>query len=110
MMKSMNALCNINEISNTMQSLSKEMMKMGLIEEMVSDAIDDVIEDVSDDEIDEETSKIIDEIMYDKMSGAHLPTSKIKQPTTNDENKLGLELDDLETGDELLKKINEMQH
>jgi charged multivesicular body protein 3 len=100
-MKTMNSLCNLPAISTTMQNLSAEMIKMGLIEEMVSDAIDNTFDDLSDkdcEEVEEEISKVVDEIVCDIKSKTSLPTNNMIE-------KKELQ-DQEETAEELLEKIN----
>ena len=54
-MKSMSSLIKIPELQKTMGNMQKEMMKMGIIEEMMDDAIDvlnpDDIEEAADAEV-----------------------------------------------------------
>ena len=54
-MKSMSSLIKIPELQKTMAGMQKEMMKMGIIEEMMDDAIDvlnpDDIEEAADAEV-----------------------------------------------------------
>lgn len=61
-MRSMNALVKVPEIAAVMQELSKEMMKAGIIEEMLEDATamedDDDLEEAADSEV----SKILFEV------------------------------------------------
>jgi len=51
-MEAMNQLVRLPEIRDTMMQLSKEMMKAGLIEEMVADSFDSVMDD--DEELDDQ--------------------------------------------------------
>lgn len=103
-MKMMNSLCNLPVISTTMQNLSQEMIKMGLIDEMVNDAIDSTFDDVSDDEIDEEISKVVDEIVCDIKSKTFLPENNIYIKKSKKEE--GEEGESNESAEELLEKIN----
>ena len=69
-MKSMSNLMRIPELQKTMQEMSKEMMKAGIIDEMINDTMDNVldsedIESVADAEVD----KIITEITQGKLKG-----------------------------------------
>ena len=54
-MSAMSRLINIPEMNKTMQTMSKEMMKMGIIEEMMEDAMEgldpDDIEEAADKEV-----------------------------------------------------------
>jgi charged multivesicular body protein 3 len=99
-MKMMNSLCNLPAISATMQSLSQEMIKMGLVEEFVNDAIDNAFDEEGvDDEIEEEISKVIDEIVCDIKIKTQLPINNINNIKEDKEDKD-------ETAEELLEKIN----
>merc|ERR1712032_1196695 len=57
----MGRLVKLPELQGTMQKMSMEMQKNGLIQEMMDDAMDDVM-GVSDDDVDEEVDKVIMEI------------------------------------------------
>ena len=65
----MSSLVKIPELQRTMNEMSKEMMKTGIIEELIEDTMDNVfdsddIENVADAEID----NIINEITKEKLS------------------------------------------
>ncbi|KAJ5656537.1 hypothetical protein N7507_008487 [Penicillium longicatenatum] len=70
-MKDVNTLVRMPELQSTMHQLSTELVKAGIIEEMVDDAmpIDDMLgsEDL---EADEEVDKILQEILQSKLSQA----------------------------------------
>jgi charged multivesicular body protein 3 len=59
-MRSMQNLISVKNISATMQDLSKEMMKTGIIGEMMDEAIEEAIDE---DPIDEEAQAEVDKIM-----------------------------------------------
>lgn len=59
-MKSMQNLISVKNISATMQDLSREMMKTGIIGEMMDEAIEEAIDE---DPIDEEAQAEVDKIM-----------------------------------------------
>merc|ERR1711976_36802 len=68
-MKAMQQLVKVPEIQKTMQEMSKEMMKAGIIEEMMEDtfeALDD--QDELEDDVQQEVDKVISEIMAGKLS------------------------------------------
>merc|ERR1711907_282792 len=64
-MAAMSQLVRMTEICATMQALSKEMMKAGLIEEMM----DDAFEAVEDDDLDEAADEEVDKVMMELTSG-----------------------------------------
>lgn len=76
-MAHMNQLMRVQDIQQTMQAMSKEMMKAGLIDEMVGDTLDSALDDVEEEELDEEVGKVVEEVMQAKMSGAHVGVGKL---------------------------------
>ncbi|ORY49016.1 hypothetical protein BCR33DRAFT_695530, partial [Rhizoclosmatium globosum] len=64
-MKIVNNLIKLPEIHNTMQEMSKEMMKAGIIGEMMEDAIDTLDEEG----IEEEADKEVENILFDLTDG-----------------------------------------
>jgi len=66
-MKDVNALIRMPQLAQTMQELSRELMKAGIIEEMVGDMLpdDDLLED--EEEAESEVDKVLGEILKDKM-------------------------------------------
>lgn len=76
-MKSMQSLISVQNISATMQELSREMMKTGIIGEMMDDAVEEAIdEEPIDEEAQAEVDKIMSELAVD--TGAKL----INAPST----------------------------
>jgi len=66
-MKSMQALIKIPEIQNTMMEMSKEMMKAGIIEEM----LDDTMSGLDDsEELEDAAQEEVDKVLYEITSGA----------------------------------------
>ena len=63
-MKAMNGLVKLPEISMTMQEMSREMMKAGVIEEMMEDTLEGVLDTDGDieEEAEEEVQKVLDEL------------------------------------------------
>eukprot|EP00386_Alphamonas_edax_P009363 GDKI01030817.1.p1 GENE.GDKI01030817.1~~GDKI01030817.1.p1 ORF type:complete len:232 (-),score=78.13 GDKI01030817.1:605-1264(-) len=78
-MQKMNALVKVQEISATVQELSKEMIKMGLIEEMVGDAIDSMDPAGLEDETEVEVNAVMEELAAGVLS--QLPSGQGKIPT-----------------------------
>lgn len=68
-MKDVNTLVRLPELSGTMHQLSAELVRAGIIEEMVDDAITDpqMLEE-EDDEADAEVDKILQEVLQGKLS------------------------------------------
>ncbi|KAJ4296655.1 Vacuolar protein-sorting-associated protein 24 [Kalmusia sp. IMI 367209] len=74
-MKDVNSLVRLPELTGTMRELSGELMKAGIIEEMVGDTLDDsaLMED-EDEEAEGEVDKVLSEILKDR-----LPASKASE-------------------------------
>ncbi|KAL1986963.1 hypothetical protein VTN96DRAFT_5119 [Rasamsonia emersonii] len=68
-MKDVNTLVRMPELTGTMRQLSTELVKAGIIEEMVDDAIpaDQLLED-EEEEADAEVDKILEEVLRGKLS------------------------------------------
>lgn len=78
-MKSMQSLVSVQNISATMQELSREMMKTGIIGEMMEEAIEEAIdEDPIDEEAQAEVDKIMSELTAD--TGAKLVNAPSTAP------------------------------
>ncbi|XP_060591967.1 charged multivesicular body protein 3-like [Ruditapes philippinarum] len=65
-MKSMQALIKLPEIQRTMMEMSKEMMKAGIIEEMLEDTMEG-LED--SDEMEEAAQEEVDKVLYELTAG-----------------------------------------
>ena len=67
-MKAVSGLIKLPELQKTMQSLSKEMMKAGIIDELVQDSLDTVLDtDDIETETDAEVEKVIFEVTQGKL-------------------------------------------
>ncbi|KAJ5587191.1 uncharacterized protein N7459_002956 [Penicillium hispanicum] len=70
-MKDVNTLVRLPELSSTMNQLSTELVKAGIIEEMVDDAIpDNELLEEEEEEADAEIDKILQEVLQGKLSQA----------------------------------------
>eukprot|EP00758_Cryptobia_borreli_P005789 Tbor_TRINITY_DN4987_c8_g3::TRINITY_DN4987_c8_g3_i1::g.9817::m.9817/K12193/VPS24, CHMP3; charged multivesicular body protein 3 len=86
-MTSMNQLMRAGEVREVAMALGREMMKAGLIDEMISETMDDVIGDgVEEEELEEEVAKVVDEMMQSKMAGTRITTSRIPVNNNNSSN------------------------
>ncbi|KAK3095637.1 hypothetical protein FSP39_017001 [Pinctada imbricata] len=72
-MNSMQALIKIPEIQSTMREMSKEMMKAGILEEMLDDTMESLDDDELDDEADEAVEAVIMELTTGELKKAPLP-------------------------------------
>ena len=77
-MKDVNTLVKLPEISGTMRELSQELVKAGIIEEMVSDSLPDQELEGEDEEAEGEVDKVLSEVLKDKVQAPSLPA----EPTT----------------------------
>lgn len=79
-MKDVNTLIRLPELAGTMQELSMELMKAGIIEEMVEDTLPsdpDML--MEDDEAEGEVDKVLGEILKDRKE-PKLPTVPLAEP------------------------------
>jgi len=87
-MKDVNSLVRLPELTGTMRELSMELVKAGIIEEMIGDSMPDNFEE-EDEEAEGEVDKVLGEILQDKMSkvGATpvLPEPAQQEPVAEDE-------------------------
>jgi len=73
-MKDVNSLIRMPELMGTMRELSQELVKAGIIEEMVSDSLpNDELLDGEDEEAEEEVDKVLGDILKDRMPMAEKP-------------------------------------
>ncbi|KAL2917225.1 Vacuolar protein-sorting-associated protein 24 [Polyrhizophydium stewartii] len=84
-----NSLIKLPEISASMQEMAREMMKAGIIEEMISDTLE-MDDEAIEEEADEEVDKVITEITAGLLGqagavGADLPKEKVKQKVKEDD-------------------------
>jgi charged multivesicular body protein 3 len=79
-MKDVNTLVRLPELTGTMRELSQELVKAGIIEEMVSDTLDNdqLLEDENE-EAEAEVDKILGEVLKDRVQtpAAQVPVEPI---------------------------------
>lgn len=83
-MKDVNTLVRMPELQTSMYQLSAELVKAGIIEEMVEDAmpVDELLEE-EEDEADAEVDKVLQEILQGKLSQAPAkPESPVEEVPT----------------------------
>lgn len=111
-MKLVNNLMKAPEVAATMQEFSKEMIKAGVIEEMVTDSLDSVLdsEDIEE-ETEEEVEKVLTEIAGE--TAAQLPEAarkeRVKMPaqssTLHEEEAIAEGVDDEEDMEEIRARL-----
>jgi len=81
-MKDVNMLVRLPELTGTMRELSQELMKAGIIEEMVSDTLEnDQLLENEDEEAEAEVDKILGEVLKDRvqMPATQVPEEPLAQ-------------------------------
>jgi charged multivesicular body protein 3 len=80
-MKDVNSLVRLPELTGTMRQLSQELVKAGIIEEMVGDSLpDEDLLEGEDDEAEAEVDKVLGEILTGKLgSAAPVKPSEVTQ-------------------------------
>ncbi|KAI9761212.1 MAG: hypothetical protein M4579_001132 [Chaenotheca gracillima] len=83
-MKDVNSLVRLPELTGTMRELSQELMRAGIIEEMVGDSLpDDELAEGEDEEAETEVDKILSEVLEGKMAKAG--TAKVDETPAEEE-------------------------
>jgi charged multivesicular body protein 3 len=75
----MNQLVNVQEVRETMMALSKEMMKAGLIDEMVAETMESLDDEDVEEAADAEVAKVIDEVLGSRLTGASVGAGRLPQ-------------------------------
>lgn len=79
-MKDVNSLVRLPELTGTMRQLSQELMKAGIIEEMVGDMLpDDELLEGEDEEAETEVDKVLGEILEGKLGKAKVEDKPLQQ-------------------------------
>ena len=95
-MKDVNTLVKLPEISATMRELSQELVKAGIIEEMVSDSLpNDELLEGEDEEAEAEVDKVLGEILKDRVGtpAAQVPVEPVEpvEAQPEEEEEIGSE-------------------
>ncbi len=105
-MKAMQQLVKLPELQKTMADMSKEMMKAGIIEEMMEDAMENLEEEEElEDDVQAEVDKILTELTTDKIKAA----PKLPEAGSVDLVEPPEEVEEEEKEDEAEEEIEEMQ-
>lgn len=79
-MKAVNSLVRLPELMGTMRELSQELVKAGIIEEMVGDSLpDDQLLEGEDDEAEAEVDKVLGEILEGKLAKAKVADLPVEE-------------------------------
>ncbi|TQS33509.1 hypothetical protein Golomagni_06144 [Golovinomyces magnicellulatus] len=89
-MKDVNSLIRLPELTGTMQELSQELIKAGIIEEMVGDSLPEDLQE-EEEEAETEVDKVLGEILQEKISKV-APTPRatapiLQEPAVEDEDE-----------------------
>ncbi|SGZ53834.1 CIC11C00000002963 [Sungouiella intermedia] len=106
-MKEVNQLTNLGVMTATFQELSKELMKAGIINEMMDDMVDLEFDEELEDESQEEVNKIIQGLTEDKFAKIdhEVPTTEMPE----EEIAAPLEEEDHEMLDEMRQRLKALQ-
>lgn len=106
-MKDVNTLIRLPELAGTMQELSVELMKAGIIEEMVEDVLPEDGDDILEDEAEEEVDKVLGEILRDRAKETKLPAAPVPEPEKPTAQKQQLEEEDEADADALMDQMRD---
>ena len=85
-MKDVNTLVRLPELTGTMRELSQELMKAGIIEEMVGDSLpDDELLEGEDEEAESEVDKVLGEILQGKLPKSKVDEKPVEEPEVPEE-------------------------
>ena len=85
-MKDVNSLVRLPELTGTMRELSQELMKAGIIEEMVGDSLpDDDLLEGEDEEAEAEVDKVLGEILQGKQGAAKVDQKPVEEEPAEEE-------------------------
>ena len=88
-MKDVNTLVRLPELTGTMRELSQELMKAGIIEEMVGDNLpDDELLEGEDEEAETEVDKVLGEILQGKLGKAKVDEKPVEEEPAAEEEDL----------------------
>lgn len=88
-MKDVNSLVRLPELTGTMRELSQELMKAGIIEEMVGDSLpDDELLEGEDEEAESEVEKVLGEILQGNIGKAKVDETPVAEPGVEEEETL----------------------
>lgn len=88
-MKAVNSLVRLPELMGTMRELSQELVKAGIIEEMVGDSLpEDQLLEGEDDEAEAEVDKVLGEILEGKLAKAKVADGPVEEEALEPEEDL----------------------
>lgn len=108
-MKDVNTLISLPALAGTMRELGTELMKAGIIEEMVEDVLPEDNEYMLEDEAEAEVDKILGEVLKDRKEATpNLPATPLPEvPSTAEE--IEEEEDPEEMMDQMRNRLNALR-
>lgn len=104
-MKDVNSLIRLPELAGTMRELSVELMKAGIIEEMVGDSLPEDMDLLDEEEAETEVDKVLGEVLKDRT--AKLPAAPVTEEpapvAAEEEEEAEASLDDMRSRLEALR-------
>lgn len=110
-MKDVNTLISLPALAGTMRELGTELMKAGIIEEMVEDVLPEDNDYMLEDEAEAEVDKVLGEVLKDKKeTTANLPAAPLPEvPAATEEAKEEEEEDPEEMMDQMRNRLNALR-
>ena len=106
-MKDVNSLIRLPELTGTMRELSQELMRAGIIEQMVGDALpDEEMIEGEDEEAETEVEKVLGEVLRGQLGKAkvdQVPSKPIEEPAVEEEEDQEATLEEMRGRLEALK-------
>lgn len=91
-MKDVNTLVRLPELTGTMQELSQELVRAGIIEDMVADSMpDNELLEGEDEEAEAEVDKVLNEVLRDKIQTPAQQVPPEREPTVEEEPEIDSE-------------------
>ena len=85
-MKDVNSLVRLPELTGTMRELSQELMRAGIIEEMVGDSLpDEELMEGEDEEAETEVDKVLGEVLQGKLGKAKIDAGPVPEEPQEEE-------------------------
>ncbi|XP_053205242.1 charged multivesicular body protein 3-like [Panonychus citri] len=105
LMKCMQSLVKVGEISATMQDLSREMMRAGIIEEMMEETIDEAT-GIDEDDMEEAVQAEVEKVLFEVTAGAMGKAAEVSKTVPGARESTSKVVEDEEEDEE---EITEMQ-
>jgi charged multivesicular body protein 3 len=85
-MKDVNMLVKLPELTGTMQELSQELVKAGIIEEIMEDSLpNNELLEGEEEEAESEVDKVLGEVLKDKVQAPAVPVDQPTEPTVEED-------------------------